>query len=59
MRKPKLTPALEKRFPTKRARDHADQAIDALPASLSMSTYMDVWLASYRAAGGVEKRPGE
>lgn len=48
---------VEQRWPTKRARDVADAAIDALPETEPMTTYIDVWLAAYLAAGGVEKRP--
>ncbi len=47
---------VEQRFVTKRARDLADQAIDALAESEPMAVYVDTWLAAYRAAGGVEKR---
>lgn len=48
---------LEQRFPTRAARDAADAAIDALPATAPMTEYLDAWLAAYRAAGGIEKAP--
>jgi hypothetical protein len=48
---------LEQRFPTKVAREKADAAIDALTESEPMTTYIDTWLATYRAAGGLERRP--
>lgn len=48
---------LEQRFPTARARDVADKAIDALPESAPMTEYIDTWLAAYREAGGKEVRP--
>lgn len=46
---------VDKRFPTKRARDLADLATDTLTGEDTMSTYIDVWLAAYLAAGGIEK----
>lgn len=49
-------PTVEQRWPTKRARDLADEAIDRLAESEPMHVYIDTWLAAYRAAGGVEKR---
>ena len=48
--------ALRKRFPTAQARQMADKAIDHLTADAPMSTYVDLWIASYRAAGGKEKK---
>jgi len=48
--------SVEQRFPTRRARDLADAAIDALCPTAPMTEYIDVWLATYKAAGGVEKR---
>lgn len=56
MSKPK-TWTVEERFPTKRARDEADKAIDALSVEEPMTVYIDVWLATYRAAGGIERKP--
>ena len=49
---------VEQRFPTRTARELADKAIDALPESEPMTAYIDTWLATYRAAGGIERRPG-
>jgi hypothetical protein len=39
-------------FPTKSARDAADLAIDAIDPREPMTTYLDTWVATYRAAGG-------
>lgn len=47
---------VERRFPTKAARKIADEAIDKLDEHEDMRTYLDVWLAAYRKAGGVEKK---
>lgn len=58
MKAPK-TWSVERRFPTKHAREKADDAIDALPETAPMHVYIDTWLATYRAAGGVEKRSNE
>ena len=52
-----MTWTVEQRFPTKRARDAADVAIDALPETAPMTEYVDTWLRVYREAGGVEKKP--
>lgn len=52
MKKP---PTVERRFPTKAARDKADEAIDLLPENAPMTEYIDTWLGVYRANGGVEK----
>jgi hypothetical protein len=46
---------VEQRFPTKAARAQADAAIDHLPATEPMTTYLDTWLATYRKCGGIEK----
>ena len=54
--KAKKTWTVEERFPTKMARDEADKAIDVLPVDEPMTVYIDVWLATYRAAGGIERR---
>ncbi len=48
--------SVEQRYLTKRARELADAAIDALPETEPMTTYIDVWLETYRAAGGLEKK---
>lgn len=47
--------SLTARFPTAHAREAADKAIDALPATEPMTTYLDTWIAAYRAAGGIER----
>ena len=39
-------------FPTSHAREAADLAVDALPATASMQEYLDAWFAAYIAAGG-------
>ena len=57
MRTTKKTWTVEQRYPTKHARDKADAAIDALPEADPMSNYIDTWLATYRDAGGMERRP--
>jgi hypothetical protein len=46
---------VERRFPTKKARDAADAVIDRLPETEPMTKYIDVWLAAYRANGGIER----
>lgn len=48
--------SLERRFPTKRARDAADLAIDALDVHETMQTYIDTWLRVYKEHGGIEVR---
>lgn len=47
---------VEQRYPTRRARDFADAEIEKLAEDDPMWKYIDVWLASYRVAGGIEKR---
>lgn len=49
--------SVEQRFPTKKAREAADAAIDHLPETEPMTEYIDVWLLTYRANGGIERRP--
>lgn len=49
--------SLEQRFPTKHARELAGRATDEFPVSAPMTEYLDTWLATYRAAGGMEKKP--
>ena len=48
------TPAgwVERRYPNPAARRAADAAIDALPVDATMATYIDVWIAAYRARDG-------
>lgn len=46
---------MRERFPSARARDAADDAVDTLDAHAPMSAYVDTWIAAYRAAGGREK----
>ena len=48
--------ALKARFPTARARDAADKAVDELPLTAPMTAYVDRWLEVYREAGGVEPK---
>jgi hypothetical protein len=47
---------LKKRFPSAHARVAADKAVDHLPPNAPMSTYTDLWIASYRKAGGKETK---
>lgn len=49
--------SVEQRFPTKRAREQADAAIDELAETEPMHVYIDTWLRVYRAAGGMERKP--
>ena len=44
-----------KNFPTARARDVADKAIDGLDPSEPMTKHLDVWIAAYIASGGKTK----
>jgi len=48
---------MEQRYPTKAARDAADDAIVALDPKAPMTLYVDVWLATYKEHGGIEKPP--
>jgi hypothetical protein len=48
--------AMKERFPTARAREAADRAVDELPVTEPMTRFVDVWLEAYRAAGGMEKK---
>jgi hypothetical protein len=41
-----------KNFPTPHARKKADEAIDKLSPTLSMTEFIDAWIAAYVAAGG-------
>lgn len=47
---------IEQRFPTKRARDAADEAIDALDIHEPMYVYIDTWIRVYQESGGLESR---
>lgn len=47
---------VEQRFPTKHAREKADEAIDELLENEPMNVYVDTWLAAYKSAGGLEKK---
>lgn len=47
---------VERRFPTKRARELADEALDEIPESEPLSRFIDRWLEVYREHGGVERR---
>lgn len=49
--------SVEQRYPTKKAREAADAAVDALDEREPMTVYIDTWLETYRANGGIEKRP--
>lgn len=48
--------SIEERFPTKRARELADAAVDALPLTTPIGECMDLWRMAYKAAGGIDKR---
>jgi hypothetical protein len=41
------TAPVEKLFPNPNARKVADEAVDALPATEPMTTFLDVWEAAY------------
>lgn len=49
-------PTFEQRYPTQRAREVADRAIDDLPEDAPMTTYIDTWLEAYARAGGLVRR---
>jgi hypothetical protein len=42
-----------KHFPTARARDAADKAIDKMDVAEPMHAFLDAWVAAYRVAGGL------
>ena len=48
--------ALKARFPSARAREAADKAVDELPLTAPMTSYVDAWIAAYRKAGGLEPK---
>ena len=52
MKKYKLGTKVEDLYPNKRCRDAADKAIDAIPTSESMASFLDAWHIAYVAAGG-------
>lgn len=54
---PKKNWSVEQRWPTKKAREAADEAIEALGQDETMATYVDTWLSVYFANGGIEKKP--
>jgi hypothetical protein len=41
-----------KHFPNAAARKKADEAVDKLDSKLSMTEFLDAWIAAYVAAGG-------
>lgn len=51
----KLT-TVEARYPHKRAREAADDAIDRMPVTASMAEHIDTWLRVYLATGGTVRR---
>jgi hypothetical protein len=42
----------QKHFPSSRAREAADKAMDALSVTEPMAVFMDRWIAVYIASGG-------
>lgn len=44
----------QRRFPTARARNAADEAVDRLPPAATMQEHIDEWFRVYRATGGRE-----
>ena len=40
-------------FPSKSARLRADEAVDRLNPNEPMTTYLDTWIAAYKAAGRI------
>ena len=49
----KPRPTFERMYPTKRARDIADRAFDALPLSTTLGECIRVWDWHYLDAGGI------
>lgn len=45
---------VRRRYPTQRAREAADAAIDALPDAATMAAHIDEWIGAYLAAGGAK-----
>ena len=52
MKQKKKKDEVELRFPTARAREIADKAIEGLDAKLPMSAFIDTWYIAYTEAGG-------
>lgn len=52
MKRKKKERTVEEVFPTARARQTADEAIDKLDPKESMTKFLDTWHAAYVAAGG-------
>lgn len=52
MKQKKKKDWLEQKFPTARAREAADKAIEPLASSLPMTEFIDTWYIAYVAAGG-------
>lgn len=50
---PKKT--VEQKYPTKKARDAADKAIDKIDVNEPMCVFLDEWITAYRANGGIER----
>jgi hypothetical protein len=43
---------MDRHFPTSHAREVADAAMDAIPETEPMTTFLDRWIAAYLKAGG-------
>jgi len=60
VKKRKREPTVEERFPNARARQAADEAIDALDPKLPMVAFLDAWEAAYfKVAGSSPFRQGD
>ena len=46
---------IEQRYPTKAARDKADEAIERMPETMPLTAFVDEWLTTYRRYGGIER----
>lgn len=51
------TPSFEATYPTRRAREVADAAFDALPLSTTLAEAIRAWEWNYLEAGGVVRLP--